>query len=200
VTARRDGGQRRGPGRPADGGDRKAAILTAAREQFGAKGYNGASLREVARQAAVDPALVHHYFGTKAQLFVAAMELPFDPAERIAAFLAADEGDLPETVVRGFLGIWGNPDFRPPMLALLRSAFSSEQGATMLREFVGSVLLSELRERLPDVDPLRLQAAVAQLVGVAVLRYVVRLEPIASAPEADLVRQLVPAVRRHLQG
>jgi AcrR family transcriptional regulator len=192
---------RRGPGRPADGGDRRTAILDAAREQFAEKGYVGASVRGIARQADVDPALVHHYFGSKEQVFVAAMELPFDPAERLPQVLAGDKDELGERLVRLFLGIWADPQFRAPMLGLVRSAFTGEQGATMLREFVGSALLGRVAQAVGAApDPLRVQAAAAQLVGLVILRYVVRIEPLASASDEELVALVAPTVQRYLVG
>jgi AcrR family transcriptional regulator len=191
---------RRGPGRPADGGDRRTAILDAAREQFAQKGYVGASVRGIARQADVDPALVHHYFGSKEQVFVAAMELPFDPAERLPQVLAGDPAEMGERLVRLFLGIWADPQFRDPMLGLVRSAFTGEQGATMLREFVGSALLGRIARAGGAADPLRVQAAAAQLVGLVILRYVVRIEPLASASDEELVALVAPTVQRHLVG
>jgi AcrR family transcriptional regulator len=191
---------RRGPGRPADGGDRRTAIVSAARAEFAAKGYAAASVRGIAREAGVDPALVHHYFGTKEQVFVAAMELPFDPAERLPEVLAGDPAQLGERLVRLFVSIWDEPDFRAPMLGLLRSAMTGEQGATMLREFVGGALLGRVAAVVGDVDPLRVQAAAAQMVGVVLLRHVVRLEPIASASQEDLVALVAPVVQRHLLG
>jgi AcrR family transcriptional regulator len=191
---------RRRPGRPADGGDRRTAIVAAARAEFAAKGYAAASVRGIAREAGVDPALVHHYFGTKEQVFVAAMELPFDPAERLPEVLAGDPAQLGERLVRLFVSIWDEPDFRAPMLGLLRSAMTGEQGATMLREFVGGALLGRVAAALGDIDPLRVQAAAAQMVGVVLLRHVVRLEPIASASQEDLVALVAPVVQRHLLG
>ena len=192
--------QRRGPGRPAGGSDRRAAILEVARAQFAEKGYVGASVRGIAREAGVDSALVHHYFGTKEQVFVAAMELPFEPGDLLPPVLAGDPDGLGERLVRMFLGIWADPVFRAPMLGMLRSALTGEQGAAMLREFVGSALLGRLTQAVGPVDPLRVQAAVAQMVGVVVLRHVVRLEPFASAPEDELVALLAPTVQRYLTG
>ena len=191
---------RRGPGRPADGGDRRQAILDAARQQFAEKGFAAASVRAIARQADVDPALVHHYFGSKEQVFVAAMELPFDPAERLPQVLAGDPDQLGERLVRLFLGVWGDPAFRTPMLGLVRSAFTSEQGATMLREFVGSALLGRIVAVGDSPDPLRVQAAAAQLVGLVLLRHVVRLEPLASADDETLVALVAPTVQHYLRG
>jgi AcrR family transcriptional regulator len=194
------GAVRRGPGRPADGGDRRTAILDAAREQFAERGYVGASVRGIARDAGVDPALVHHYFGTKEQVFVAAMELPFDPAERLPAVLAGDRDGVGERLVRLFLGVWEQPGFRAPMLGLLRSAFTGEQGAAMLREFVGTALLGRVAAEVGQTDALRVQAAVAQLVGIVMLRYVLELEPAASASTDELVALVAPVVQRHLVG
>ena len=191
---------RRGPGRPADGGDRRTAILSAAREQFGATGYAAASVRGIARQAGVDPALVHHYFGTKEQVFVAAMQLPFQPGEMLPQVLAGDPDGLGERLVRLFLGAWDSPEFRAPMLGMLRSAMTGEQGAAMLREFVGTALIGRVAEALGPVDPLRVQAAAAQMVGVVILRHVIRLEPLASASVDDVVALIAPAVQRHLLG
>jgi AcrR family transcriptional regulator len=191
---------KRGPGRPADGGDRRTAILSAAREQFAATGYAAASVRGIARQAGVDPALVHHYFGTKEQVFVAAMQLPFQPGEMLPQVLAGDPDGLGERLVRLFLGAWDSPEFRAPMLGMLRSAMTGEQGAAMLREFVGTALIGRVAEALGPVDPLRVQAAAAQMVGVVILRHVIRLEPLASASVDDVVALIAPAVQRHLLG
>jgi AcrR family transcriptional regulator len=190
---------RRGPGRPADdGADRRQAILDIAREQFAAKGYDAASVRGIAREAGVDPALVHHYFGSKEKVFVAAMELPFVPAERLPSVLEGDPAGMAERLARMFLGLWAEPDFRTPMLGLVRSAFTGEQGATMLREFVGSALLGRVAQSQGGIDPLRVQVAAAQMVGVVILRYVVRMEPLASASEDDLVALLAPTLQRYL--
>ena len=191
---------RRGPGRPADGGDRRTAILSAAREQFAATGYAAASVRGIARQAGVDPALVHHYFGTKEQVFVAAMQLPFQPGEMLPQVLAGDPEGMGERLVRLFLGAWDSPEFRAPMLGMLRSAMTGEQGAAMLREFVGSALIGRVAEAVGPVDPLRVQAAAAQMVGVVILRHVIRLEPLASASVDEVVALIAPAVQRHLLG
>jgi AcrR family transcriptional regulator len=192
------GQRRRGPGRPAGGGDRRAAILDAARAQFAEKGYVGASVRGIARDAGVDPALVHHYFGSKEQVFVAAMELPFQPAELLPQVLAGDPSGLGERLARLFFEMWEQPDFRTPMLGMVRSAFTSEQGATMLREFVGSALLSRVAHATGSLDPIRVQAAAAQMVGIVILRHVVRLEPLASASEDEIVALVAPALQGYL--
>jgi AcrR family transcriptional regulator len=190
---------RRGPGRPADETDRRGAILAAARTEFAAKGYDGASIRAIAARADVDPALVHHYFGTKERVFVAAMALPFDPASELPAALSGDLEGLPERLVRLFFSVWDDPETREPLLALLRSAVTNEAAAGMMRQFVGTALLGRVAEQLPGPDArLRTEAAVSQLVGAALLRYVLEVEPLASLPLEGLVRLLVPGVRAHL--
>ncbi len=192
--------QRRGPGRRPGSVDTRGEVLAAAREEFAAKGYDGASVRGIARLAGVDPALVHHYFGSKEKVFVAAMELPFDPAERLPLVLAGDPAELGERLVRMFLGIWADPDIRTPMVGMVRSAFSCEQGAKMLREFVGTALLGRVAQAIGPVDPLRVQTAAAQMVGVVILRHVVRIEPLASADVEEIVALVAPTVQRYLIG
>lgn len=190
---------RRGPGRPGDEADRRGAIVAAARTEFAAKGYDGASIRAIAARADVDPALVHHYFGTKEQVFVAAMALPFDPAVALPAALAGDVLGLPERLVRLFFSVWDDPVSREPLIALVRSAVTNEAAAGMMRQFVGSALIGRVADLVPGPDPrLRAEAAVSQLVGAALLRYVLEVEPLASVPAEDLVALLVPAVRAHL--
>jgi len=192
--------QRRGPGRRPGSVDTRGEILAAAREEFARKGYDAASVRGIARKAGVDPALVHHYFGTKEKVFVAAMALPFDPADRLPQVLVGDPAQLGERLVRMFLSIWAEPEFRTPMVGMVRSALTGEQGATLLREFVGSALLSRVAQAAGPVDPLRVQTAAAQMVGVVILRHVVRLEPLASADAEEIVALVAPTVQRYLVG
>ena len=188
-------------GRPKGGeSDAQERIIAAAVDEFGELGYDGATMRGIAARAGVDSALVHHYFGTKEQVFVAAMQLPFQPGEMLPQVLAGDPDGLGERLVRLFLGAWDSPEFRAPMLGMLRSAMTGEQGAAMLREFVGSALIGRVAEAVGPVDPLRVQAAAAQMVGVVILRHVIRLEPLASASADDVVALIAPVVQRHLLG
>ncbi len=123
--------------RPGDSGAREA-ILREARQSFGSAGFSGTTIRGVARAAGVDPALVHHYFGTKDELFAASIELPFDPSVVVPALLAEGMDGLGERVVRTFLGIWDATPGQGPLLALLRSAVSDERAAQSVRDFVTS--------------------------------------------------------------
>ncbi|NHC44208.1 TetR/AcrR family transcriptional regulator [Motilibacter aurantiacus] len=191
-------------GRPSGTSDARDRILGAARSEFAAKGYDKASLRGIARAAEVDPALVHHYFAGKEQVFVAAMRLPFDPALALPEVLAGPPEGLGERVARFFLGVWSEPATREPLLGLLSAATSSEAAAGMLREFVTGSLLARVADASPIADHpdrrLRVEAGAAQLLGVALLRHVVRVEPLASAPEEDVVALVAPTLQRYLSG
>jgi AcrR family transcriptional regulator len=191
---------KRGPGRRPGSVDTRGQVLDAARTEFADKGYDGASVRGIARAAGVDPALVHHYFGSKEQVFVAAMALPVDPATVLPDVLAGDPDELGERFARMFLGLWSDEAFREPMLALLRSATTGEKGALMLREFVGSALLGRLAQGLdgPDVA-LRVSVATAHLVGIVMLRYVIKLSPLVAASEEEIVALVAPTLQRYLR-
>ena len=184
--------------RPGDSGAREA-ILSAARHSFGTGGFSGTTIRGVARAAGVDPALVHHYFGTKDELFAAALELPFDPTVLVARLLAGGLDGLGERLARAFLDIWDATPGQGPMLALLRSAVSDERAACSLRDFLTRVVLGPLAAASPAEDaPLRASLAASQMVGLAVARYVVRLEPLASAPPSVLAPLVGATLDRYL--
>jgi AcrR family transcriptional regulator len=187
----------RRPGGPAT----RDSILSAARTAFASAGYDATSLRSIARDARVDPALVVHYFDSKAQLFAAVMELPDVLVTELAALVAGEVEGLGERVARFFLALWEAPTTRGPLLALLRSAVSHEQAAAALRGFVGDALLGQLAPRLDAPDGrLRVTLVGSQLIGVATLRYVVCIEPLASADLETLVVWLAPTLQRYLTG
>ncbi|HEV7823438.1 MAG TPA: TetR family transcriptional regulator [Mycobacteriales bacterium] len=186
--------------RPGESGTR-AAILASARAAFADGGFDRTTVRGVARAAEVDPALVYHYFGTKEHLFVAAMELPADPSEVIPLLLAEGTDGLGERIVGLFLAVWDAPGAASPFLALIRSAVTHERAAAMLREFMSTAVLGRVVAAL-DVDdgPRRAALVASQLVGFAMVRYVLRLEPLASAPASELVGPLGATLQRYLTG
>jgi AcrR family transcriptional regulator len=190
TTPRRTG---RRPGQSSS----RADILAAARVLFGERGYDKASIRAIAGEAGVDPALVHHFFGTKDELFAAAMEFPVDPETVLPLILTGPREEIGERLVRTFLRIWQDPRVRPQFVGIIRSATTSETGATLLREFISSRLLARVAEAL-DVPRMNLNAAASQMVGVAMFRYVLELEPMASASEEELVALLAPTIQRYL--
>jgi len=189
------------PGRrPGESGAREA-ILGAARAEFAAAGYDGATIRRIAARAGFDPALVHHYFGAKEQLFEAAVELPVSPAAIVAELLAADRERLGEQVVLRFLTVWEQPANRPGFQAMLRSMICNEQAADLVRRLLVRDVLGPLATALglPDAE-LRATLAGSQFIGLALLRYVGRLEPLASADRAAVAVAVGPTIQRYLTG
>ncbi|MEO3765246.1 TetR family transcriptional regulator [Streptomyces sp. B8F3] len=198
---------KRGRGRPRrgaaeDGPGTRDRILATARSEFAARGFEKTSIRGIAKSAGVDPALVHHYFGTKERVFEAALEITFAPAMAIPDIVVAGpvEG-AGERMTRFFFGVWENRLSREPLLAVIRSAVSNETAAGIFRSIVTRNLLHRVTPSLPEPDAeMRAELAVAQLVGTAMLRYIIRLEPMASADPEELIRRLAPIVQYHLMG
>ena len=186
--------------RPGVSGTREA-ILDAARRAFAEHGYQHATIRMVADLAGVDPALVHHYFRYKQDLFIAAVQFPVNPVEQLTAVLAQDPDQAGERMVEVFLSIWDHAADRSPLLALVRSAVGDERAAAMLREFITEEVLGEIAHRLGGPDA-RLRATLigSQIIGMAMARYIVRVEPLASAPPAQLVAAIGPTLQRYLTG
>jgi AcrR family transcriptional regulator len=195
AMARRIG---RRPGNP----DTREAILAAAREAFAERGFDGASIRAIATGADVDPALVHHYFGTKDQLFLATINAPVDPRELLPQALSGGVGEIGVRLVRLFLTVWDSPAGAAGA-ALLRSALTNEWGARLLREFITTQVLRRVLERVdldPREAPLRASLVASQLAGLAMARYLLKLEPLASAPAEQVVAAIGPAVQRYITG
>ncbi|HEV8425398.1 MAG TPA: TetR family transcriptional regulator [Actinomycetes bacterium] len=186
--------------RPGVSGTREA-ILDAARRAFAEHGYQRATIRGVAELAGVDPALVHHYFGTKQGLFVAAVQLPVNPVEQLSALLADDPEVIGQRMIGLFLSVWDQAANNSPMLALVRSAVSDERAAAMLREFITEEVLGRIAEELGSPDAkLRASLVGSQLVGLLLARYIIRVEPLASAPPALVAAAIGPNLQRYLTG
>jgi AcrR family transcriptional regulator len=201
----------RNPGRTGRrGGDSgtREAILDAARKRFAGHGYDGATIRGIAADAGVDPALVHHFYGTKERLFAAAMRLPVVPGELISAALAAGAADpgasLGEHMVQVALGAWDVAEIRDMFLGLLRSAATSEQALIMLREFVTEAIVGRLSAAAQTADPAqaRYRAALvaSQVVGLGLARQVIGLEPLTRAGRDELAAAIGPTLDRYLTG
>ncbi|MCG7528903.1 TetR family transcriptional regulator [Streptomyces sp. OfavH-34-F] len=202
MTADAAGPRRRGrPARAAadTGPDARTRILEAARAQFAERGYDKTSVRGIARAAGVDPALVHHYFGTKDEVFAAAIEVSFEPALLVPAALEGDTADVGERLARAFIGIWEDPATRAPLLAVLRSALTHEAAAAVLRGFVLRRLLDRVAAGLdiPDAT-FRAELAASHMVGIAILRYVLKAEPLASADPEEIITMVAPTLQRYL--
>jgi AcrR family transcriptional regulator len=179
----------------------RAATLDAARRAFAERGYDGVSIRAVARAAGVDPALVHRFYGSKEALFIAAMELPVAPSALVDALLADGVEHLGERLVRTLLELFDHAAAFAPFLALLRGAVSNERAAAMLREFIAREVLGRLaRAASPDRPELRASLAGSQIVGLAMARYVVGVPPLAATDRETVVACVGPAIQRYLTG
>jgi AcrR family transcriptional regulator len=177
----------------------RADILAAARASFAELGYDRTSVRGIAARAGVDPALVHRFFGSKDDVLVAALAVDMQPSERIPDLMEGDPDELGERLVLYFLDVWEGSESGEVLVALLRSAMTSEHAAELLRDFFGSQVLSRVASALGVGDaPLRVTLMSSQLIGIAVLRYILRFEPLASAPAETIVSAYAPTLQRYL--
>jgi AcrR family transcriptional regulator len=185
--------------------DTRGQVLRAAREQFARHGYDGASVRQIALAAGVDPALVHHYFGTKDQLFQQALDIPIEPSDIIPRVFAEGPDNAPEHLLRTFMGVWEHPVTGPAMIGFLRTAVSHGVTARLVREFyatkIARAVVAELGDRVDPKDAaFRVSLVASQLFGLALTRYVLRLEPLAAGGQDTVVAALTPTIRRYLFG
>jgi AcrR family transcriptional regulator len=180
--------------------DTRQSILDAARQVFAEKGFDKASIRAIAALAEVDPALVHHYFGTKDKLFLASMNAPINPAELIPQALSGPRDQAGERLIGLVLSVWDSPA-GAAALGMFRSALSNEWTARLLREFVITQILRKAVGELaldPAEAPMRSALVATQISGLLVARYVLKIEPLASAPAETLIPALGPNVQRFL--
>lgn len=181
--------------------DARAAIVDAAAEEFASAGYDGASLRAVARRAGVDAALVHHYFAAKADLFAAALDLPLRPDRIVLEILRGPRDEIGTTVVRTLVARFADPRTRTTVIALIRTALGHEFAGRMLRQFLLRELLQRITGELGLDDGERRAAfAASQLVGLMVARYGLRLGPLAEASDEEVVAAVGPVVQWYLTG
>jgi AcrR family transcriptional regulator len=186
--------KKRGP--KANPGTARAAILDAARSEFGKRGYEGATLRSIAGAARVDVALVSYYFGSKSDLFVASLDLPVNPAEVLPSILGEGLDGAGERVLRVLLTVWDEPATGAPLIAMMRSL--STQGK-VLREFIEGRLVESLAAAIDGSDAeMRAAAFTSQVLGLVLERYVLGVEPLASASHDEIVRLIGPTLQRYL--
>lgn len=188
----------RAPGSPHN----REAILEAARSYFVRHGYERATIRSIAGEAGVDPALVHHYFGSKDRLLVAALQLPVNPREVVPELLDGPVEEIGERLMRRVLSVWGDDSQSGGhMIGLIRASISQESAAQMMREFFTREVIGRLAEKLEVTRPrLRVALVASQLMGLAMARFIIRMEPIASADPETLVAYYAPTIQRYLTG
>ena len=191
-------------GRRAGDSGTRTAVLEAAKRAFGAQGYGATSVRAVAREAGVDPSLVLHFFGSKDGLFEAALEMPVDPSALVPGLLASGPVDeLGERVVRTFVDVWDATPGQGPMLAMLRSSVAHTDSAERLRGLLLRVVFRPLARGAGAADDeadRRAALVASQMLGLAFARYVLHLEPLASATADELVPLVAPTLQRYLTG
>jgi AcrR family transcriptional regulator len=182
-------------GRRAGDSDAREQILTAARRLFAEHGFEGTTLRAVAREAGVDGALPSYHFGSKGDLFAATLQLPVSPRAALAGVLAeAGHDEIATRLLETLVGIWDVAG-GGPLAALLRSATSQDQ---LLQGFLNSEILPLLRTAIDGDDAeLRSAGAASQVMGLVMARYVLGIEPLASAPPEDVVATIAPSLQRY---
>jgi AcrR family transcriptional regulator len=186
--------------RPGPSGTREA-ITQAARRQFSELGYERASIRSVAAEAGVDPALVVHYFGSKQRLFLAAIELPFEVGDLVERLEKGPREQVGERVARFALEVLGNPDARARWTGMIRAAASDPDAAGLLREVLTQRIFEPLAEALGSEDAqLRANLASSQMVGLVMARYIIAIEPLASADAETVASAIAPTLQRYLVG
>jgi AcrR family transcriptional regulator len=181
--------------------DTRQSILAAARDAFAERGLDQVSIRQIATGAGVDPALVHHYFGTKEKLFLAAVRAPVDPGDLLPQVLAGDRAELPERLVRMFLGVWDDPVAGAAAVALVRTGLQHQWSTRLLREFLTTQILRRVLDQLdldPAEAPMRGALVASQMIGLGMIRHVLKLEPLASASPDVVVAALAPTLARYL--
>lgn len=199
TPPRRRGRPRGASGAPQASG--REEIVKAATAEFAERGYEAASLRAIARRAGVDAALVHHYFGDKAELFTETMAAPIRPDRMLKAVLAGPRDDIGVNIVRSMLEQLEAPRAQTRIVAILRAALGAGPFQRMFKEFlVREVFLTLARAVGGNDAELRATLAASQIVGLLLMRFVLRIEPLAGAPIDQVVRRVGPVVQWHLTG
>jgi AcrR family transcriptional regulator len=186
-------------GRPRGGTDSRARIIAAAVDEFGERGYDGSTIRSIAARAGVDSALVHHYFGTKADLFAEAVGMPLRPDADVPAILAGPRDEVGERLVRYILEAFEDPDVRRRGVMLMRTAVASKLTTPLLAGFISRELIGRIARALdvPDAE-LRASLVASQIAGLLLTRYVLRFSALAEASIDELVERIGPTVQRYL--
>ena len=184
-------------GRRAGNSGTRDAILEAATKLFGERGYEGASMRTIAAAAAVDPALIRHFFSDKETLFATVVADRTIIFEQLAASLPGDPADVGMRVADTYLRLWERPETRPILMAIARSATTSDKAARMLQD----ALINSVRAHVGEPDNNRSQLlalAGSQLFGLAIARHIIKVPAITQLSLDDLVAQVAPTIQRYL--
>jgi AcrR family transcriptional regulator len=189
------------PGRPRGQSDTREKILLSARELFARNGFDRTSVRSIASAAGVDAALVHHYFGTKQQLFAAAIHIPIDPMQVLGPMRETPVAELGWKLPALLLPLWDS-ELGSGFIATLRSLLAGED-VSLVRSFLQEVISVEVGRRVddpPGSGRIRVQFVASQLVGVVMARYILKLEPFASLPVEQIAETIAPNLQHYLTG
>ncbi len=176
----------------------REAILSAAREAFIEAGYRSATIRGIAREADVDPALVMHFFGSKESLFAEAMHPPFEPAEVLRNAIATDPTTAGLAVARFFIDAWESDSQRRGLIGLVRSAVTEDAAGAMLSDGLLKPVETQLAQVGIDRPGLRASLIASQLIGLAITRYIVGFGPMAAASPEELAQAIGPTIHRYI--
>jgi AcrR family transcriptional regulator len=193
--------ERKRPGRPPGTSDTRERILISARELFARNGIDKTSIRAVAAAAGVDPALVHHYYGTKTQLFAAAIHIPIDPMEVIGPLRETPVEELGSKLPSILLSLWDS-ELGSGFIAMLRSILAGNE-VSLIRSFLQEVIAVEVGSRVdnpPGSGRIRVQFVASQLLGVVMARYILELDPFKSLPIEQIAETIAPNLQRYLTG
>lgn len=193
--------RRKPPGRPTGTSDTKETILSCARDLFARNGFNNTSVRAIAAAAGVDAALVHHYFGTKQQLFAAAVHIPIDPQMVLGPLRDTPVDELGHTLPSLLFPIWDS-ELGVGFIAALRSMLAGDD-VNLIRIFLEDVITAEVGARVdnpPGTGRIRVQFVASQLMGVVMARYILQLEPFRSLPVQQIAETIAPNLQRYLTG
>ncbi len=193
--------ERKRPGRPPGTSDTRERILASARELFARNGIDKTSIRAIAAGADVDPALVHHYYGTKTQLFAAAIHIPIDPMQVIGPLQQIPVEEIGYTLPSLLLPLWDS-EMGKGFIATLRSILAGND-PSLIRSFLQEVIAKEVGSRVddpPGSGPIRVQFVASQLVGVVIARYILELDPFKSLPVEQIAETIAPNLQRYLTG
>lgn len=193
ATTRRSG---RRPGSP----ETRDQILSAARRQFIDDGFRAATMRSIASEAGVDPALVIHFFGSKENLFLESIKPPIDPSSTVAGFLAEDPDSAGRKLVEFLLDSWESEDIHRTMLGLVRAAVTEDLAANIVRSQIVNAVTEALRGARIDQPELRASLVGTQMAGIALGRYVIGFPALAAANRDAVIAAYAPVVQRFLTG
>ncbi|RIR87496.1 TetR/AcrR family transcriptional regulator [Mycobacteroides abscessus] len=189
------------PGRRPGTSSARDDILASARKLFSLNGIDKTSVRAIASDAGVDPALVHHYFGTKLDLFREVVQLPVDPSVVLQPLRDVPVDELGVTIPRLIIALWDS-ELGANMLAVFRSALTGADDG-LVRVFFREVLVNIIAERVdspPGSGVLRAEFAITQMAGILVGRYIMAIEPLASLTAEQIALTVGPNIQRYLTG